>query len=338
MIRFESTGQFWYLIFIPILIGLYIRYIKWKKAKHQLLGKAHIRQHLFAGKKGGNAHIKFGLQIATILAAILALANLQGGEDSSVKETRGTDIILALDVSKSMMAKDMSPDRMSRAKLLIKSLLDNLSEDRVGLVLFAGRAYLQSPLTSDYGSVNMLLNTVSVNSAATQGTVISEAISVAEDAFTAAQSNAKTLILISDGEDHAPEALGRAKEAARNGMVIHTVGIGAPEGAPIPDPETGALKTDREGKTVISKLNEVGLRQISEATGGTYMRLENNSLATKSLLAEIQKMERRQLTQKQYLSYKSYYQYFLALALVLLALHAIIPYSFAKELNGPLKN
>ena len=183
-------------------------------------------------------------------------------------QRKGVDVMLVLDVSKSMLARDIKPSRLERAKQFLLRLVDQLPNDRIGLVLFAGRAYLQMPLTTDHGAAHMYIQEASPDAVPTQGTVIADALRMANAAFNSKERKYKSIVLVSDGEDHDPDAAKVAKQLAQDGVLINTVGIGSPEGSPIEDPVTGELKKDQEGHTVISKLNEAELQQLATATNG----------------------------------------------------------------------
>jgi Ca-activated chloride channel family protein len=217
-----------------------------------------------------------------------------------------------------MLAKDIQPDRLTRAKQLVMSMIDKMKNDRVGLVVFAGRAYLQVPLTIDYSAVKMMLQNVKTDMVPTQGTVISEAIDLARQSFSQKEKKYKSLVIISDGEDHDENAVAKAKEAADAGTIIHTVGIGSPEGTTIFDPETNSVKLDDNGNPVISKLNEDELRTIAAAGKGTYSLLRNADDVASKLVNEIDGMEQKSLGAVVFNSYASYFQYFLAIAVIAL--------------------
>src|SRR5690606_18655431 len=191
-----------------------------------------------------------------MVCVILGLANLREPKGALQAERKGIDVMIALDVSKSMLATDVQPNRLEKAKQLILSLTDDLKDNRMGLVIFAGRAYLQMPVTTDFSAIKMMLQTVSPESVPSQGTVLADAIEMADESFSQKEKMFKTLILISDGEDHDERALAAAEKAAEHGVMIHTVGIGSPEGATLTDAQTGQPRLDKEGHQVISKLNE----------------------------------------------------------------------------------
>ncbi len=333
MFRFETGAYFWLLLLIPVLIFYYLRYLSWRKKSVRRLGNEAIVGQLLPTPIPGRSTTKMVLTILAIVSGIFGLVNLQAGDQSSSVMRKGVDVVFAIDVSKSMLAKDISPDRLGRAKLLVQSMLNKMSNDKVGLVLFAGRAYLQSPLTMDYGTIKMLLNTTNTSSAPTQGTVLSDAIAMSQEAFDKRDRKFKTIVLISDGEDHDEKAVELAKQAAEGGIIIHTIGIGSPNGAPIFDPETGSNKLDESGQQVITRLNEAVLKEVAEAGKGTYQLLANNNQAVTNLSNEIAKMESRNMGTNMFLHYKSFYQYFLLLSLLLILVNIFIPNTVSVKLQ-----
>jgi tetratricopeptide (TPR) repeat protein len=226
--------------------------------------------------------------------------------------------MILLDVSKSMLARDIKPSRLEKAKQFLLRLTDQLENDRIGLILFAGRAYLQMPLTSDHGAARMYIQDASPDAVPTQGTVIGEALSMANTAFNSKERKYKSIVLVSDGEDHDPEAAKVAKQLANNGVMINTVGIGSPDGSAIEDPTTGDLKKDAEGHTVISKLNEAELQSLANTTNGQYLRLDNVDDALITMTQQLESAEKKAMSDAEFIDYKNYFQWFLAAAFVLL--------------------
>jgi Ca-activated chloride channel family protein len=238
---------------------------------------------------------------------------------------KGVDVMLVLDVSKSMLARDIKPSRLERAKQLLLRLTEQLTNDRVGLILFAGRAYLQMPLTTDHSAARMYIQSAGPDVVPTQGTVIGDALKMANDAFNSKERKYKSIVLISDGEDHDPEALKIAQTLKNSGVMINTVGIGSPEGSPIVDPATNELKKDEQGQTVISKLNEAELQQLSDVTNGRYIRLDNLDDALITMTQQLDSAEKKALTDAEFIDYKSYFQWFLGVALLLLVAELFWP-------------
>ena len=333
MYRFQHSEYLWFLILIPIIAALYFFYLSWRRKGIRKLGNYELIKHQLHGFIAGRSTSKFFLSLAAITCIIIGLANIQKGAQAESGERKGVDVMFALDVSKSMLANDIQPNRLTRAKQLIETMMDKMKNDRVGLVIFAGRAYLQTPLTVDYTSAKMLLSTVGPNDVPFQGTAIGEAIDYANQSFSTKEKKYKTLILITDGEDHDNNAEKMAQEASRNGVVIHTIGVGSPDGAPIIDPNTHQEKVDKDGKPVISKLNESILKNIAATGHGSYQLLTNANAVANNLNSEISSMEARNMGVVTFTEYDSYFQYFLLAALLLLVVDWLLP--TAKKINTP---
>lgn len=262
---------------------------------------------------------------SSLLFGILALANFQEKDGTQSIDKKGIDVVFALDVSKSMLANDEMPNRLEKAKLFINALIAEMVNNRSGLVVFAGGAYQQIPITTDQGAVKMILEAVNTNIIPNQGTVISEAITTANQMFEADWKKYKAIVLITDGEDHDEHALDAAKDAAATGTLIFTVGIGSPEGTTITDPTTKAPKKDQNGTIVISKLNETILKEIAQAGNGGYMQLKNINSAAQSIHQALDQMEKNKLGSSDLQQYKSYYQYFLIFAILLFLAFILVP-------------
>ncbi len=268
---------------------------------------------------------RFGLMAIALLSGVIGLANLQAGSRSEKIERKGIDVMIALDVSKSMLAKDIAPNRLEKAKQLINKLLDKLGNDRVGLIVFAGRAYVSVPLTIDFSALKMNLSAANPDMLPTQGTVISEAVSMARQSFNTKETKYKSIILISDGEDHDEDAMKQVKKAVEEGIMINTIGIGSPDGSPIVDEETGQPKLDENGVEIISKLNEQELQSIAAEGQGIYQRLSNTETCAEAISTQISTSEQRNFGDTIFTDYNSYYQYFLAISLLLIIIESFIP-------------
>jgi len=263
--------------------------------------------------------------VVAFAASALALANLQRSDQVGMVTRQGVDVMIALDVSKSMLAEDIQPNRLQRAKLMVSKLIEKLQNDRVGLVVFAGRAYLQMPLTSDHGAAKMYVSTASTSSVPTQGTVIGEALQICSDAFDQKQKKFKAVVLISDGEDHDESAGDIAKKMAEDGVLIHTVGVGTTTGSNLIDPETKEIKKDAEGRPIVSRLNEKELVDLSVTGGGSYQLLVETDAAVSKILNEINGMETKTIKDNSQLNYRSYFPWFLAVAIILLIVELFYP-------------
>jgi Ca-activated chloride channel homolog len=326
MLRFQHSEYLWALVLLLVLQLAFLSISWWKRRSVRKLGDPVLVEKLFTGYSRRRFTFRFLLVFLAFLFAVIGLANIQKGSRMEKITRKGVDVVIALDVSKSMLAGDVKPDRLTRAKQLISKLVDKLDNDRVGLVVFAGNAYLQMPLTIDYSAAKMYLTTVGPEMIPTQGTAIGQAIKVANEAFNRKERKHKSLIIISDGEDHDEAAISNARAAFEDGVVINTIGIGSPAGSPLPDPETGTYKKDKEGNTVISKLNEEELKSIAAAGKGIYEHLDNNTEeVVNSLTQKTDSMEQKEFGENIFTDYNSYYQYFLAISLVLLIAEFFIP-------------
>ncbi|XZF12870.1 VWA domain-containing protein [Chitinophagaceae bacterium MMS25-I14] len=325
MLRFQHTYHLLALGLVPLLVALFVAMLLWRRARLKKLGEERLVNEQMRGFIPGRNTFRFVLLCIAFTAMVFGWANLQMGGKTDKVQRKGVDVMVALDVSKSMLAKDMQPDRLTRAKQLIMRMLDKAENDRVGLVVFAGRSYLQVPLTVDYSAMKMMLQTVTPALIPTQGTVIGDAIDMSMKSFSQKEKKFKSLIIISDGEDHDEQALSKAKEAADNGIIIHTVGIGSPQGTTIYDPETKTVKLDEQGNPVVSKLNEAELQNIAAAGHGTYTLLNNTDDAASKLIGEIDGMEQRNLGAVVFTDYTNYFQYFLITAFILLVAEWLLP-------------
>ncbi len=265
------------------------------------------------------------LGLAFVAGVIMAMDLRKPGGPEGMNR-KGIDVVIALDVSKSMLATDLAPNRLERAKQLVGKLMDEMPNNRIGLVLFAGKAYLQMPLTTDHGAARMFVMSASPDAVPQQGTVISEAIRRSSNAFNVTERRFKSMVLISDGEDHDPEAVTTAKELAEYGLMINTVGVGSPDGSYIPDPATGQNKVDpATGSAVISKLNEDILKQVSATTNGVYVHLEDTDEAVTQLMDQLSQIETRAYTDVSLINFKAYYWWFAAAMLILLLAEYFLP-------------
>ncbi len=256
--------------------------------------------------------------VTAFAAGVFALANLRTAKGSEKVSRNGIDVMIALDVSKSMLAQDVKPTRLDRAKQVLGKLMDKLSSDRIGIVVFAGKAYLQMPLTGDHSAAKMYLAAASPDVVPTQGTVISEALDMCNNSFNAQEKKCKAIVVISDGEDHDETAVKLAAQLADEGVMINTVGIGSPGGSTIIDAATNEPQKDKEGNTVITKLNEAVLRDIAASGNGIYQQYTSTDDVVAKLERHLNSMDERTVTEDSLVNYESYFQYFLLLAFLLL--------------------
>ena len=325
MYQFQHSELMPALAVVPLLIFLFILVIRWKKKTIKKIGDAALVNQLIRGYSANKFLAKFVLSVLAISFIILGLLNLQKPGIMENIERKGVDVIIALDVSKSMLAEDSKPNRLEVAKQLVNKLMGQLQNDRIGLILFAGRAYMQMPLTTDHGAARMYIQSAGPDVVPTQGTVISEALRLSNSAFNSKDKKYKAVVLITDGEDHDPASLQVAQELAANAIMINTVGIGSPEGAPIRDPETDSYKKDPQGNTVISKLNEVELQQLAQNTKGVYVRLTDPDQAVAAIMQQLSTIEKTELEDSAFKDFKSYFQWFLAAAVLFLLIEFFLP-------------
>jgi len=319
----EFIWLFGAIIFFSILFILLIR---WKSKVMKRVGDRNLVKALIGRYSSTLFTLKFGMLSIAFAAGVVMVMDLRKPGGTEGINRKGIDVVVALDVSKSMLATDLSPNRLERAKQLIGKLMNTMPNDRIGLVLFAGKAYLQMPLTTDHGAARMFVSSASPDAVPQQGTVISEALRRSANAFNAAERRFKAVILISDGEDHDAEAVNTAKELSEQGMMINTIGVGSPDGAYIPDPATGQNKIDpATGATVISKLNEDVLKQIAASTNGIYIRLQESDEAVRQLQQQLSQIEAKAFGDVSLMNFKAYYWWFAGAMLILLIAEYFIP-------------
>jgi len=327
MFRFEHTDFLWALLLIPALTAIFVWMVIWKKRALLRFGEWTILQRLLPGLSRSRVITKFILLMVGYGFLIIGIANPQIGSKLVEGERKGIDIMIALDVSNSMLAEDIKPSRLEMSKQAISKLIDNLGNDRLGIVIFAGNAYMQLPITTDYSAAKMFLTSIDTKIVPTQGTAIGEAIELSVGAFDD-ETHSRAIIIISDGENHEDDALDAAKKASEKGIIVYTVGMGLPEGAPIPDynkyNQMVGYKKDRAGSTVVTKLNESMLQQIASAGKGVYVRANNSQSGLKTILEEINKLEKTKFESRMFSDYEDRFQYFIAVSLILLILELLI--------------
>ena len=331
MYSFENSIYFWALPVVIFLIILFYAFVSWKKRVKKSIGDEKLVNQLTRNFSKGKFKLKYILLIAAVFIGILAAVNLRkenrGANTGGNTNVRGIDVVIALDVSKSMLAQDVKPTRLDQAKLLVSKLIDNLGSNRIGFVVFAGQAILQMPLTTDAGAAKMLLSNLHPDLIPVQGTEIGKALTVANQALgNVDDKKHKAIILITDGEDHDSKTNAAVKEIESAGVVVYTVGIGSQEGAPIFDPAINDFVKDNNGQTVISKLGEEQLQKIANNTKGNYFRLDNEANAAQRIAANIDSMEKKLLESPVTgaKTYTSSFPYLIGLMLLLLILDIFI--------------
>ena len=290
MLRFEDPIYLWMLFIIPILVLM--RFIVWRKRKRNLrkFGDPSLLKEMMPDVSKYRPTIKFCLLLSAITILIFMVARPQVGSKISHEKREGIEVLIALDISNSMLAQDVIPSRLEKSKLLIEDLVDHFTNDKVGLVVFAGDAFVQLPITNDYVSAKMFLQNINPSLITTQGTDLARAISLSQSCFTQREHIGRAIIVITDGEDHEGGALEAAREAYKKGINVFILGVGTSKGAPIPDGNGGYLK-DNSGQTILSALNEQMCQQVAKAGNGVYIHIDNTSDAQEKLDKELSKLQ-----------------------------------------------
>lgn len=336
MFRFANPEYLYALLLIPALMIFYwYSRIKRRKAMAKF-GKREILSVLMPDASNARPLLKYFLLLLALTSIIIGVARPQFGSQLRNVKREGIEIMIALDVSNSMLAEDIEPNRLERSKRAISQMVDKLTDDKIGLIVFAGEAYTQLPITSDYVSAKLFLNSISTQIVPTQGTAIGAAIDLAAKSFSPQFVGNKVIIVITDGENHEDDALGAAAKAAEQGIVVHTIGLGSPKGALIPDYYNGqkGYKKDSKGNTIVTKLDEQMLQSIAQAGKGMYIRANNTQMGLNALFNEVNKMQKTELESQVYADYDEKFQYFIGLGLFLILLDFIV----LERKNKYLKN
>ena len=330
MFRFEDPTYLYWLAVIPLLIVIRFLMVWQQKKRLRRFGDKELVRQLMPDVSRFRPAVKFWLALTALALIIVMVARPQFGTKISHEKRTGIETIICMDISNSMLAEDVTPSRLDRAKMLIENLVDNFTNDKIGLIVFAGDAFVQLPITSDYVSAKMFLSTIDPSMMATQGTDIAKAVEMASYSFTQQEGVGKAIIVITDGEDHEGGALEAAKEAQDRGMRVYVLGVGSSKGAPIPMGNGDYLK-DNTGQTVMTGLNEEMCRQVAQAGGGAYIHVENNSRAQEQLDAELDKLSKKEIASTIYSDFDEQFQAVGIIALLLLIIEICI-----LEVKNPL--
>lgn len=336
MFRFENPQYLYVLIALPVLTALFFFARLLRKRALRRLGEPSVIKNLMPLASRYVDVLKLILLLSGLAMLIIGWANPQWGTKKEKAKRKSVDVILALDISESMLAIDLLPNRLERAKRFVQDLVEALKGERLGAVIFAGNAYLQVPLTTDYAAVELFLKSANPSMAPVQGTAIADAIDLAEKAFDVKGKNHRALIIVSDGETHDEEAINRAKQAGKDGLLILCVGVGTPKGSFIPVSLGGKddYKRDNTGNPVLTALNEAVMKEVSAGGNGTYFNLEQGSNSIISgLKAKIETLEKREFEQRIFDEFESYFQYWIGLGLLIILLEFIIPYRKFKNFD-----
>ncbi len=325
MFRFARPEYLYLLILVPVLIGFFYYALIIKSKRLKSLGNKALLRQLMPEASHFRPRVKFYLLLTSLILSIFMMTGPQFGTKIEKQKRQGAEVVVAIDVSNSMLSQDMKPDRMSRAKRILSGLIDNLQNDKVALMVFAGDAYVQMPLTTDVSSAKMFLSNINPGMVPIQGTAIGKAIQRSMSLFSSADTNVgKTIIIITDGENHEDDAVAIAEKAFKSGISVNVMGVGTPEGAPIPIVGTNSFRKDRDGNVVVTKLNETMCREIASAGGGVYVKSDNSSAAVRALTSELEKLSKSEIESQVYSQYNEQYIAIAWIVLILLVVECVL--------------
>ncbi len=339
MYLLEEKIYFWLLLVIPILIVLFLGVLIWKKTTQKKFADRDLLKKLSPNQSVFKSVLKIIVISLALACLIIALVNPKVGTKLETVKREGVDVVFAIDVSKSMLAEDIAPNRLEKSKQLVTQIINNLASDRVGIIAYAASAFPQLPITTDYGSAKMFLQSMNTEMLSSQGTAINEAIELAKTYYDDEEQTNRVLFIISDGEDHEGNIGSIAEEAANEGIKIFTIGVGTTKGAPIPIKRNGIVqsyKKNSQGETVITKLNTTILQEIANQANGTYIDGTSTSAVVENVTELLQGMDKKEFEAKQFADFKDQFQWFLAAGLLLLFLDVFLlerKTSWVKKLN-----
>ena len=321
MYQLEEQIWFWLLLIIPIILVLFLVLQIWKRKAQSKFADKHLLNRLSPNRSLFKSLLKIAMLSLTFLCFTIALVNPKIGTKLETVKREGVDIVFAVDVSKSMLAEDIAPNRLEKSKQLVTQIINNLASDRIGIIAYAGKAFPQLPITTDYASAKMFLQNMNTDMLSSQGTAINEAINLAKTYFDDEEQTNRVLIIISDGEDHSEESVQVAEEASEEGIKIFTIGVGSEKGGPIPIKRNGVIlnyKKDKQGETVITRLNETTLKDIADEANGAYIKGDNTNEVVEQIREILNKMDKTEFEAKQISEFKDQFQWFLGFGLFFL--------------------
>ncbi|WP_282017119.1 VWA domain-containing protein [Salegentibacter mishustinae] len=319
----EEKIYLWLLLLIPVVLLVYLIFRIWQKRARSKFAKPELLGYLSPNRSSFKPLLKVLLIVFALAALVVGLVNPKIGSQLETVKREGVDIVFAVDVSKSMEAEDIAPSRLEKSKQLVRQIIGNLGSDRVGIIAYAGSAFPQLPITTDYGSAEMFLESLNTDMISSQGTAIGDAIDLATGFFDDNQQTNRVMFIISDGEDHGGNIEDMARQAAETGIRIYTIGVGTTKGGPIPIKRNGVIqnyKKDNQGETVITKLDPSTLQEIAEEANGEYIDGSVTAEVTEKVQEELLTIEKTEFEAKQFADYKSQFQWFVGLAILLLLL------------------
>ena len=339
MYQLEEKIWFWVLAVIPVIILLFLVLQLWKRHAQNKFADKKLLKRLSPNQSLFKSILKLIILCLAIASLAIALVNPKIGTKLETVKREGVDIVFAVDVSKSMLAEDIAPNRLEKSKQLVTQIINNLASDRVGIIAYAGKAFPQLPITTDYASAKMFLQNMNTDMLSSQGTAINEAIELAKTYYDDDEQTNRVLIILSDGEDHSEEAAKVAEEASEEGIRIFTIGVGNIKGGPIPIKRNGVVlnyKKDKDGETVITKLNEETLKAIADEANGAYINGDNTNDVVENIRDILNKMDKKEFEAKQFADFKDQFQWFLVFAIVFLFIDIFLlerKTSWLKKLN-----
>ena len=322
MIIFARSIYLWLLLLVPLIPVAHGVRERLRTLRVRKFGDEALVEELMPSRSRAKGWVRSVLWALAFACFVIGLARPQVGAKLREHETKGAEIMICLDVSNSMLAQDYSPDRLSRAKLAISRIVDQLQEDRIGLVVFAGTAFVQLPITTDYVSAKMFLGSIDTQSVPIQGTAIGDAILTAAKGFSAQSEKSRAIIVITDGENHEDDPVAAAAQATELGCKVYTIGVGSAQGQPIP--VEGGLLRDKEGNIVVTRLDENTLREVASAGNGAYVRAGNEEFGLNPIIDDIRRMEAETFNSVVFEEFDEQYMYFFAAALALFVLELLI--------------
>ena len=319
MFRFGEPLYLYLLISLPVLVMFYFYSNYRRRKKLRQYGDPYLLNQLMPEVSKYRPDVKFWLMLAALAMIIFMMARPQFGAKMETVKRQGIETVVALDISNSMLAEDVTPSRLEKSKKLISRLVETFNNDKVAMIVFAGEAFTQLPITSDYISAKMFLESISPSLITTQGTDIAGAIDLAMKSFTPNDGVGRAIVLITDGENHEGGAIEAAQEAAKKGIRVFVLGVGFPDGSPIPVDGSNEFRRDKDGNVIVTRLNEQMCQEIAKAGGGIYVRVDNTNSAEKALNAEINKLAKADVETQVYTEFDEQFQVLAWLALILLA-------------------
>ncbi len=316
----EEKLYFWLLLSIPVVVVLFVLVLFWKKRVQKKFSETALLKQLSPNRSTFKSVLKISVICLAIACICVALVNPKIGTSLETVKREGVDVVFAIDVSKSMLAEDIAPNRLEKSKQLVAQIINNLASDRIGIIAYAASAFPQLPITTDYGAAKMFLQAMNTDMLSSQGTAINEAIELAKTYYNDEEQTNRVLIIVSDGEDHGNNAIAVAEEAAKEGIQVFTVGVGSVKGGPIPIKRNGIVqhfKKNSLGETVITRLDETNLQEIASAADGMYIDGKITKSVVNTITEALKKMDKKEFETKQFADFKDQFQWFLGIGLVL---------------------